>query len=48
MEATLHHHWKDAFDQGKLSFVPTPLMMSGNLEGTILESYIVFGVHNYL
>uniref|UniRef100_K1QCN2 Uncharacterized protein n=1 Tax=Magallana gigas TaxID=29159 RepID=K1QCN2_MAGGI len=45
MEATLHHQWKDAFEQGKLSYVPTTLMMSGNLEapkGMILVDNALF------
>ncbi|XP_034325583.2 O-methyltransferase MdmC [Magallana gigas] len=43
MEATLHHQWKDAFEQGKLSYVPTTLMMSGNLEAQFLRSLSSLG-----
>lgn len=45
MEATLHHQWKDAFEQGKLSYVPTTLMMSGNLEGTIWKMILLRSRH---
>lgn len=45
MEATLHHQWKGAFEQGKLSYVPTTLMMSGNLEGTIWKMILLRSRH---
>lgn len=40
MHSTLNHQWQTAVDQGKLTEIPSTLMMSGSLEGAL---YI--GVH---
>lgn len=42
MDATVRHPWQTAYDEGKLSFLPTPLMMIGNLEGRKRHSSLLF------
>lgn len=43
MHSTLNHKWQAALDQGKLTDIPSTLMMSGNLEAQFLRSLTSLG-----
>ena len=37
MKSTLQHDWQKAHDQGQLDYIPSTMMMSGNLEGVFIN-----------
>ncbi|XP_048737360.1 O-methyltransferase MdmC-like isoform X2 [Ostrea edulis] len=43
MDSTYSHPWQMAYDEGKLSYRPTTIMLSGNLEVQFLKSLVSMG-----